>query len=433
MRIQRPVADRGEPRKSRIAGLPSHEIGTAGQAGSGTDRAVVKIARGRRGFTLTELLVVIAILLILAGISITAFNTTTSSDRIRSGARQLQSALLGARDRAIFSQRVSGKAEKTLSRGLRLVAEPGAAGSRRVVRQMVYIQETDPVDFSHTLGVAVQLRRIEIDGDTDMDGNIFEGSEPIRVIREVVSDGTDTPLGVNPPPPSYPEFQRLKDEGFLKEGMRVLINEGGAAGSGTYYMIQFTNPLTGAPSPYDQTRSDELYLVRDFVPSSSRPQSVVAFDRNQVSMRIELPPQPIVAEQPLQMPAGIAIDIDADSVLSRADLPPAGWVAVPAAGDPAYYDILFDARGSITGLLGSSGQLSFLLADERDLEEGLNPASTNSRGEWMAISLFTQTGFVLSSQVDTTDAVNNTSGASGADGKADNPFRYARMGEAASR
>ncbi len=391
-------------------------------------RSNVSNARGRRGFTLTELLVVVAILLILAGISITAFNTTTSTDRIRSGARQLQSALLGARDRALFAQKVGGEQGDPLARGIRLIAEPAGAGGRRVVRQMVYIQETDPSDFSHTLGVAVQLRRIETDGDTDMDTNVFEGTEPIRVIREVASDGSATGLGPNPAAPSYSEFQRLKDEGLLVEGMQVRLSEGGSPGSGEYYTIQFTNPLPGATSPYGQTRSDELYLVTDFVPSSTRPQSVVAYDRQEVAMRIELPAQPIVAEQPLQMPSGIAIDIDADAVLSRSDLPQAGWTS-----DRAAFDILFNARGSVTGRLAASGVVPFLLCDERDLEEGLNPASAASRGEWMTITLFTQTGYVLSSQVDATDSRNNVTSASGADGKADNPFRYARMGEAAAR
>lgn len=393
-------------------------------------RGLARTARDRRGFTLTELLVVIAILLILAGISITAFNTTTSSDRIRSGARQLQSALLGARDRALFAQKVGGVQGDPLARGIRLIAEPAGAGGRRVVRQMVYIQETEPVDFSHTLGVAAQLRRIETDGDTDMDSNVFEGGEPIRVIREVASDGTATPLGPNPAGPAYSEFQRLKDEGMLVEGMQVRIHEVGDPSAGEYYTIQFTNPIPGAPSPYGQTRSDELYLVTSYTSatSASRRLSVEAYDRNEIEVRIELPAQPLVAEQPLQMPSGIAIDIDADTVLSRSDLPQAGWTS-----DRAAYDILFNARGAVTGRLAASGLVPFLLCDERDLEEGLNPASPTTRGEWMTITLFTQTGFVLSSQVDARDTVNNISSASGADGKADNPFRYARMGEAAAR
>jgi prepilin-type N-terminal cleavage/methylation domain-containing protein len=383
----------------------------------------------RSGFTLTELLVVIAILLILAGMTLAVFNTVNSSDRIRSGARQLQSGLMGARDRALFAQKVSAAQGDSLSRGIRLVTEPGPTGTRPIVRQMVYIQETEPARFSSLLAAAIQLRRIDTDNDVDMDSNPYEGGEVIRVIREVPSDGTNTPLGANPPAPSFSEFQRLKDEGFLKEGMQVYLVAGNNpdATGGDYYTIQFNNPLPGAPNG-GGTRSDELYLVNDYTPNTLTPNSQVAFDRQEISMRIELPPQPIVGEQPLQLPAGIVIDIGADTLLARSDLPQSGWTA-----DYGAYDILFNARGGVSGRLGATGLVPFLLCDGRDLEEGLNPASPTSRGDWLVVTLFTQTGLVLSSTVDATDAVNNSTGASGADGLADNPYRFARMGEAASR
>jgi prepilin-type N-terminal cleavage/methylation domain-containing protein len=375
---------------------------------------------GRRAFTLTELLVVIAILLILAGMTLAVFNTVTSSDRIRSGARQLQSALLGAKDRALFAQKVSAAQGDSLSRGIRLITEPGPTGTRPIVRQMVYIQETEPVRFAFVgYPTCVQLRRIDIDGDTDSDTNPYEGTEPVRVVREVAQDGS---------PPSFSEFQRLKDEGLLKEGTQVYLATGTNPDSmnGDYYTIQFNNPFPGAPNG-GATRSDELYLVNDFPTTSNAPQ-VVSDDRDSISMRIELPPQPIVGEQPLQLPAGIVIDIGVDSLLSRSDLPQSGWTA-----DYAAYDILFNARGGVGGRLGATGLVPFLLCDGRDVEEGLNPASPTSRGDWLAVTLFTQTGFVISSAVDATDARNNTTGAAGADGLADDPYRFAKMGEAASR
>jgi prepilin-type N-terminal cleavage/methylation domain-containing protein len=384
---------------------------------------------GRRAFTLTELLVVIAILLILAGMTLAVFNTVTSSDRIRSGARQLQSALLGAKDRALFAQKVSAAQGDSLSRGIRLITEPGPTGTRPIVRQMVYIQETEPVRFACTLASAIQLRRIDTDDDVDSDSNPYEGGEVIRVIREVPSDGTTTGLGANPPAPSFSEFQRLKDEGLLKEGTQVYLVAGTNpdATGGDYYTIQFNNPFPSAPNG-GTTRTDELYLVNDYTPNALTPNTLLAADRHEIAMRIELPPQPIVGEQPLQLPAGIVIDIGVDSLLSRSDLPQSGWTA-----DYAAYDILFNARGGVGGRLGATGLVPFLLCDGRDVEEGLNPASPTSRGDWLAVTLFTQTGFVISSAVDATDARNNTTGAAGADGLADDPYRFAKMGEAASR
>jgi prepilin-type N-terminal cleavage/methylation domain-containing protein len=375
----------------------------------------------RSGFTLTELLVVIAILLILAGMTLAVFNTVTSSDRIRSGARQLQSGLMGARDRALFAQKVSAAQGDSLSRGIRLVTEPGPTGTRPIVRQMVYIQETEPVRFAFgSYPTCVEIRRIDIDGDTDSNSDPYEATDPIRVVREVNQDGSAV---------AFSEFQRLKDEGFLKEGMQVYLVSGTNPDgiNGDYYTIQFNNPFPGAPNG-GATRPDELYLVNDYTSSVVPLSSAIAFARQTVSMRIELPPQPIVGEQPLQLPAGIVIDIGADTLLARSDLPQSGWTA-----DYGAYDILFNARGGVSGRLGATGLVPFLLCDGRDLEEGLNPASPTSRGDWLVVTLFTQTGLVLSSTVDATDAVNNSTGASGADGLADNPYRFARMGEAASR
>jgi prepilin-type N-terminal cleavage/methylation domain-containing protein len=62
------------------------------------------VAGNRQAFTLVEMLVVITVLLVLAGITVTSINITLEGERVRSSARQLQSYLLGARDRAAYSQ-----------------------------------------------------------------------------------------------------------------------------------------------------------------------------------------------------------------------------------------------------------------------------------------------------------------------------------------
>ena len=403
--------------------------------------------RGTRGgFTLTELLVVIAILLILAGMTLAVFNSVTASDRIRSGARQLQSGLLGARDRSLFAQKTA-VAGSTLERGIRLIVETGPQllqtngtprvdtnGNpvyRRFARQMVYIQQPDPIVFGNTYGVAFQLRRIDSDGDTNMDGNIFEGNnttEPIQLLKEVPVDSVNLPptaAGASPPAVTDPEFLRLRNEGLITEGTLIEI----PTGSRRYYTIQFKNPITNA-----NAANDELYLVQAFDASSvgtSAGSGLVAFDRNDETVTlgtIELLPRPLVGEQPIQLPAGIVIDMGADEVLNRSDLPSPGWNASRTT-----YDILFGARGAVSGPLGSAGRVPFLLCDSRDFDEGLNPASPTSRGDWLAVTLFTQTGLVLSSAVDATDTRNNSTGASGADGLSDDPHRFAKMGEAASR
>jgi hypothetical protein len=222
-----------------------------------------------------------------------------------------------------------------------------------------------------------------------------------------------------------PEFLRLRNEGLITEGTLIEI----PTGSRRYYTIQFKNPITNA-----NAANDELYLVQAFDASSvgtSAGSGLVAFDRNDETVTlgtIELLPRPLVGEQPIQLPAGIVIDMGADEVLNRSDLPSPGWNASRTT-----YDILFGARGAVSGPLGSAGRVPFLLCDSRDFDEGLNPASPTSRGDWLAVTLFTQTGLVLSSAVDATDTRNNSTGASGADGLSDDPHRFAKMGEAASR
>ena len=82
---------------------------------------------GYKGFTLVELLVVVALMLILITITVVSIDYGFTSERIRSGARQLQSALEGARDRAIFAKE---------PRGLRLLVD---STEPRMVSSLIYI------------------------------------------------------------------------------------------------------------------------------------------------------------------------------------------------------------------------------------------------------------------------------------------------------
>lgn len=69
----------------------------------------------QQGFTLVELLVAVVILLVLLTITISTFNYSANADRVRSGARQIQSFMAGARDKAIYARDV---------RGIRLLLDP---------------------------------------------------------------------------------------------------------------------------------------------------------------------------------------------------------------------------------------------------------------------------------------------------------------------
>jgi prepilin-type N-terminal cleavage/methylation domain-containing protein len=81
----------------------------------------------KRAFTLIELLLAMTVLLILAGLTIRLLNQTMQSDRIRTGARELQSFFAGARDRAIYAGSPVG---------VRLLADPANPAT---IRSFVYV------------------------------------------------------------------------------------------------------------------------------------------------------------------------------------------------------------------------------------------------------------------------------------------------------
>ena len=61
-----------------------------------------------RGLGFLVLVVVIAIMLIMTGMVVGVYTTSMNSDRIRSGARQVQSSMMGAHDRAIHAHAPRG-------------------------------------------------------------------------------------------------------------------------------------------------------------------------------------------------------------------------------------------------------------------------------------------------------------------------------------
>src|SRR5690606_11034169 len=81
----------------------------------------------------------ITILLILAVMTVSAVNLAWDTDRVRAGARQIQSYLAGARDRAIYAK---------APRGVRFILDASSStatgGPAFAVRSMVYVQPVEP-------------------------------------------------------------------------------------------------------------------------------------------------------------------------------------------------------------------------------------------------------------------------------------------------
>ena len=408
------------------------------------------------GFTLVELLVVIAVLLILVVMTVTAIDFTFTSERVRSGARQVQSALEGARDRAIFARE---------PRGLRLFVDPN---DPRIVTSMVYVGGSknwsqgqirlERKDFEEDANNNGQLDGGEdANGNGRLDGNGVADSPDILIVRGDAICGWNT----------------LKDRGFL--GLFEDRNLNGVLDAGEDLngngLLDLDAPRIKIPADDNgswytvltyrlSASSQVLELLTPYRdPGTSPPTQVVAFTGTGPSTYIlELPPRILPDAQPILLPEGICIDLDASSV-------PAAWRPGPGALQTtpysAHMDVLFSPRGVVTGPIAAAGLVHLYLAERKDVTKAVDigllisgsqvprpPVNSAAPplvpgqnqfgpqdpiGQRLVISIFTQTGKVSSHQVDLTDAFNNVTGVSGSDGYADNPFHYATQGEASSQ
>ncbi len=358
------------------------------------------------GFTLIELLIVVALLMVLTTLTLALFNSTGESDRIRSSARQLQSALLGARDRAIRAK---------APRGLRLIVEPAPL---LTITSMVY------------LGVPEIWRQGTIQvGRADFPpfGTADQSADPGGVII-VRGWGTD--------------WRLLFQQGLLVTGSRIKIP---ADANGSWYTVdtQFlASPPTAAsgdPNPPD----DILRLTTEFRTPATYPSPLVAAfdpllpnDLGQGNYLLELEPAVLPGQEPLKLSSGIVIDA------ARSQL--------PTTMVPPNLDIMFSPRGLVaSGSVLASGLVHFYLCTQEDAElnfgvigtASINDPSLNGprdpadpqSGEKLILTLFPQTGNVATFPVDTTDTVNNLTRAAPKDLLADDPFRNAKIGGTAGR
>ncbi len=419
---------------------------------------------GGLGFTLVELLVVVTIMLILIAITITAIDFTFNSERVRSGARQVQSALEGARDRAMFARE---------PRGLRLLVDPDEP---RMVTSMIYIGAAGT--WNKGSG-NIRLQRPDF---SPQDG--VADSPNVTIVR----DPTGSCLWYNLKNRGFLgvfedlNFNGVLDTGEDQNGNGVLDRDAPrikipADDNGTWYTV-LTNRLI-SNNPLDQV----LELITPYRdPGTTAPNVVDAFQGGgPSSYLLELPPRVLPDAQPILLPEGIVIDMDASAI-------PAEWrPGVTATALPLdvqyqlphspHMDIMFSPRGTVIGSLAALGVLHLYLGERKDaiyaFDQGVtsspyggtdaprrppryattpswtpaaNPAgdaplvpganqftADNPIGQRLLISIFTQTGKVSTHQINAVDAVSNVTGASGADGYADAPYLFATQGEAQSQ
>lgn len=345
-------------------------------------------SRSRAGFTLVELLVVIAILLTLTTLTVVIFNANSSSDKIRSAARTAQSAFLGARDRALHAGAMNALDLAAGRRGVRLLRDSQDAS---LVTGFAYIRPIDNLKYGRPLsGSPIQVEYFDTNGD---------GSVEPRLVRG---------FGV--------DWDYLVQAGELPYPARIRI-----PASGEWYTF---NNVQAVPST--NPREVTLTLLSDLrTPDNAAPALAIADGSPNASCLIEVGYEILPYQAPIALPSGVVIDLDFSSSNVTSNWP---------AGPPhAYIDIMFSPRGMITGPLAARGPIHFLLNDVQDATQNLNPIDPANKGEKLILTVFPQTGHVATYPIDPTDIVNNTTGAAGADGSADNLFRFAQIGSAAGQ
>lgn len=345
------------------------------------------------GFTLVELLIVISLLLILSTATLAVFNSTSESDRIRSSARQLQSALLGARDRAIHAR---------TPRGLRLLlqdtTDPTTAGAH-VATGLVYIGADDYWDQGQVVPIYpdFSIPSIGLVDNMPNDGNI-------QLFETVVLRG------------KFTEWKLLQQQGLIETGSRIEVPRN----SGQWYAIDVS--LLTSPPPGASASDDYLVLPRNGLRTPQNGQTL--------SYRLEVKPTVLPGQEPLRLSSGVVINLDRSLI-------PSGWytTGVPkrtyfdySPTVPKNLDIMFSPRGwaADTALapISPSGVIHFYICTQEDAELDRDPANPQS-GEKLILSFFPRTGNVATYPVDVTDS--NT------DGIADDPFRFAKLGGTAGR
>jgi prepilin-type N-terminal cleavage/methylation domain-containing protein len=425
--------------------------------------------RHRSGFTLIELLVVISIIVILASMTLLAFNFARDADRVSNAAMVLKSALSVARDFAVQS----GK-----PRGVRLFLDEN---NYRAVTTMVYI---DPSE-DWTDGV-IQLQRWDDLNNTTLvrgsDNLTDPNPPPPPGTLDINGDGIlgDDPADIWVVAGAGCGWWELKRRGLLFDGMMITIGD-------------FTSPvstrLLNGP-----VGVQKLILARPFRdPGDTPKENASAFQSGgPQTYALQLAPR-IVPMDPVLLPQGIVIDLDGSRI-------PDAWRPLTAGGAQSsgnaeysrFVDIVYSSRGSIIGQAASAGIIHFYLCNAEDsvllkdefvksLAGAPTPAtrqlakngqilpdakvaafdsiirtepfipadeidSNKVNSAWLSgfteqpyqtrdrriVSVFTQTGAVSIHPVNNTDVLPEPpTTPNGPDGIADDPYRFAETGETA--
>ncbi len=208
---------------------------------------------------------------------------------------------------------------------------------------------------------------------------------------------------VAPPANVNPSWYSLLARGMISNGAVLRIGD-----PPQFFTIR-VNFLNGNTSNFNPNNV-QFFLTRQYT----------AAQDSGLEYTLQLNPTVLPNQEPRQLPRDVVIDL----VHSKL---PVAW------GTPGNYannlDVLFAPQGTVTGLVASTGVLNLVVADASDIDTTqttttlLPPGSLSKQGNERVVALRTQTGSISVHFVDPTD--------SNSDGKADDPFHYAAIGEVA--
>ena len=406
--------------------------------------------RRRAGFTIIELLVVVGILLVLTTFTIVALDFTFQSERIGAGARQVQSMISGARDRAIRYRKPIG---------VRFLVDQDQDNGR-MVSSMVYVGATDYWREGH---ITLKRPDFNLDGTADQDTVIIVEGDPQTRWNKLRLRGF---LGIyeydrNNNGTLDPAEDINRNGVWDRETPRIKIP---GDKNGTWYRVK-THMLGNTDFP--PAFRNSLELVREFRdPGTTGPTEVVAFEGSgHNTYLLELPPRVLPDAEPVLLPDEVVIDVDA-SVVPVEWRPEGGGYLVPCS---SRMDLMFSPRGTVTGSAAGLGVLHFTLGLRQDVQNcmiapspGPRPAVNGSGaplvpsdnlfaalpnsppvGDRALVTLFAATGRVASYPINPQDGedingngsldpgedMNGNGSLDGPNGYLNDPFVYAELGE----
>lgn len=324
----------------------------------------------RRGFTLVEMLIAITIFAILATIAIGSFSEL-GGDRVPAAARQLRGMIAGAQSRAVKDR---------AARGLRLLLDTNLSTGT----DTIYL--TSLVYVGANTDVVGKLR-----DNGDIPATPFH---PQRTVK-LMPDG----LGW--------EIRQDNNETILWDSLRT----GGNARKGDRVYLQW--PSLPPRRPFDPPIDDELpyqervFYINDIYDDGgetkirvSGPEPPITLD-GEIRYRLELAPEVLPNSEPVTLPRGTVIDVNASKIPN----------AVLASDIPkGYVDVLFTPRGEIQGSMAGQGMVHFYVGELGDSQNDriVSPmetprvidgnASSPTTGPQRLVSLIPATGQVLASE-----------------------------------